>query len=1135
MLRHLLSVLVAVLLLTGVLVAAAQANAQTPVSNEPAQTTPSQTAAQSDQSLVVRIYYVDRARLEQLAASLDIWAVYPDQGYVEALVQPAQYNALLAQGYHVEIDAVRTAELNQPRTYLPGQTTGIPGYPCYRTVEETYSSAQNIVAAHPTLAQWIDIGDSWEKVTPGGLPGYDLRVLRLTNLNQSGDKPKFFSMASIHAREYAPAELNLRFAEYLINNYGVDPDVTWLLDYNEVQLLLQANPDGRKHAETGNLWRKNTNSNYCASDPNSYGADLNRNFPFHWGGSGSSGVQCDETYRGPKPASEPETQAVVDYVRSQYPDLRPDDLTTAAPLTTTGVFMDLHSYGELVLWPWGFTSAAAPNGTALQTLGRKFAYFNNYTPEQSIGLYPTDGTTDDFTYGTLGVSAYTVEMGTDFFESCTSFENAIVPGNLPALVYAVKAAYRPYMTPAGPDTLNVTVAPTTTLDGATFTLNAVANDTRYRSGSGEPVQNIAAARYTLEAPSWVTGVISYPMTAADGVFNSSIEALQASVDTHGWSVGRHTLFVESQDAAGNWGPPTAVFAWITPAVDGILAGTVRAQDSGGLIEGALITATSGSTLTFETLSQANGSYHLDVAAGTYTMAASKYGYLPASFADVTATTGVTTTRDFTLTLAASYIVSGTIRDQNTGWPLAATITIAGYPGGPLSSDAATGFYSATLAAGTAYTFNVNAMVDGYGPLSRSVGPITSDRTEDFDLAADLTACSAPGYSLIGVRQTFDTLSIPAGWTVVNNIGAAGWTFNNPLQRTNLTGGTGNFAIVDSNYLGSGVYEDTELRTPMMDFSTLTVVTLTFKTDFKYLNGSQAEVADVDLSTNGISGPWTNVWRKTADYRGPQTETIDLTTLAAGQSDVVIRFHYYNAMYEWWWQVDDVRVGACRASGLGLPELVPTNPAQAGDPGATVTYTLQITNTDSDTHTFDVLIDHNTWPVTAPLSIGPLAGYASQPLTLSVLIPMTALGNSIDSAHLTVRAQDNASLSAAARLTTMANVMRGVRLDTRPASQGGGAGSEVTYSLQLTNTGNLTDTFTLGVSEHKWPAAVEPINATVAAFASKPFTVTVTIPLTATPSMTDVVRITATGIGAADFRLLTTASLFEIFLPLMTKD
>jgi carboxypeptidase T len=527
------------------------------------------TTSVSYQPLVVRIAIATQAQLMALLREIDVWAVSPDRAAVDALVQPDQYVMLLAQGYQIAIDRDRTALYNRPQQRLPGQANGIPGYSCYRTVEETYATASSIVGAHPDLAQWIDIGDSWEKVTPGGSPGYDLMVLKLTKHSTPGPKPRFFVMSSMHAREYTPAELNTRFAEYLVNNYGVDPDVTWLLDYNEVHLLLQANPDGRKQAEAGLWWRKNTNNTYCANT-NSRGADLNRNYPFYWnscasGAGCSSGSTCSEIYRGPAAASEPETLAVVNYVRSHYPDLRADNLSAAAPVTTSGMFMDLHSYSELVLWPWGFTSSSAPNGTALQTLGRKFAYFNNYTPLPAIGLYPTDGTTDDFAYGELGLPAYTFELGKDFFENCSNFENTIVPDNLPALLYAVKAVHRPYQSPAGPDTLNVSVTPAFALSGSTVTLTAIADDTRYRSGSGEPVQNIAAARYSMDAPSWMTDTVTYPLSAADGAFNTPIEPLQATVSLSGLSPGRHIVFVESQDAAGNWGPPTATFIWIVLA------------------------------------------------------------------------------------------------------------------------------------------------------------------------------------------------------------------------------------------------------------------------------------------------------------------------------------------------------------------------------------------------------------------------------------------------------------------------------------------------------------------------------------------------------------------------------------------
>ena len=137
----------------------------------------------------------------------------------------------------------------------------------------------------------MDAGDSWEKVTAGGLPGYDMKVLKLTNSAVPGPKPKLFITAAIHAREYTTAELVTRFAEYLVNNYGTNADATWILDHHEIHIMLHTNPDGRKQAETGLSWRKNTNQNYCGVTSTSRGADLNRNFAFQWGCcGGSSGI-----------------------------------------------------------------------------------------------------------------------------------------------------------------------------------------------------------------------------------------------------------------------------------------------------------------------------------------------------------------------------------------------------------------------------------------------------------------------------------------------------------------------------------------------------------------------------------------------------------------------------------------------------------------------------------------------------------------------------------------------------------------------------------------------------------------------------------------------------------------------------
>lgn len=523
---------------------------------------------------VVRIDVASQADVNALAADLDVWQVDLAGGAVVAWVSDAQLTALRAQGYTATVEPQLNRLVADAVVRAAGaqDAAGIPGFACYRTVEETYTDLDALAVAYPDLASWTDIGDSWAKEQGSG--GYDIFALRLTNDAIPGPKPKFILMAAIHAREYTTAELATRFAERLLAGYGVDPDITWLLDYHELHLIPQANPDGRKRAEAGALWRKNVNSDVAAFCPSSaYGVDLNRNSSFRWnqcdGFSCSSSFACDLTYRGPSPASEPETRVIQDYVSSILPDRRGEALTDAAPLDTESLFISLHSYSELILFPWGWSSKPSPNFTGLQTLGRKFGYFTGYEVCQagSSGcLYQTDGTTDDWSYGTLGVASYTFELGTWFFESCTFFEGNIVDRGMDSLMYAFKAARRPYETPAGPEIVDLAVdgVGAGSLDvapGALLNLRAVADDTRYASNSpaqdDEPVQTIAGARYTVDAPSWITGTVAYSMTAP--VVPATTATLTATVDTQGWAAGRHTIFVEAQDSDGNWGVPTAVF------------------------------------------------------------------------------------------------------------------------------------------------------------------------------------------------------------------------------------------------------------------------------------------------------------------------------------------------------------------------------------------------------------------------------------------------------------------------------------------------------------------------------------------------------------------------------------------------
>src|SRR5690606_11031332 len=263
---------------------------------------------------IARVYFDNEAELNFIVTYYDALE-YADHaaGYVLVLLQPGEAEGLRQAGLRVEVDEAATRTLQPPTVGRAAQAGTIAGYDCYRTVEQTYADLAQLAADYPDLATWVDIGDSWEKATPGGAPGYDLHALVVTNKQVAGPKPVFFLLAAVHAREYATAELAARYAERLVTQYGVDPDVTWLLDHFAVHVVPHANPDGRKVAEAGHFHRKNTHpvpppAGACAEPPayimyNHYGVDLNRNSSFAWGGPGSQSDPCEQAYRGEAPAS----------------------------------------------------------------------------------------------------------------------------------------------------------------------------------------------------------------------------------------------------------------------------------------------------------------------------------------------------------------------------------------------------------------------------------------------------------------------------------------------------------------------------------------------------------------------------------------------------------------------------------------------------------------------------------------------------------------------------------------------------------------------------------------------------------------------------------------------------------------
>jgi uncharacterized membrane protein len=203
-------------------------------------------------------------------------------------------------------------------------------------------------------------------------------------------------------------------------------------------------------------------------------------------------------------------------------------------------------------------------------------------------------------------------------------------------------------------------------------------------------------------------------------------------------------------------------------------------------------------------------------------------------------------------------------------------------------------------------------------------------------------------------------------------------------------------------------------------------------------------------------------------------------------------------------------------------------AGSGDPGATVTYTLQVTNTGNVSDTFDVAASRHTWPTTAPASVGPLAAGGGTTVDVTVDIPPSTAGGITDTATVTVASQGDSSQVATVTLTTTASVVWGVTVGSATGPRSGDPGATVTHTLRVTNTGNLSDTFGVAASGYNWATTVDPATAgPLGAGASADVVMEVIIPAAAAGGATDVATVTVVSWGddaaTATSTLMTTAN------------
>ena len=285
--------------------------------------------------------------------------------------------------------AVAAAEPNFP--------TSMSGY---HNLPEMVAEIQQAEASYPDLVDVFSIGKSYQ--------GRDIWAAKISdNVQTDESEPEVLIDALHHAREHLTTEQALAVLRWLTRDYATSSTVRNLVNGREIFIIFALNPDGMRYDLTGDpfrAWRKNRQPN---AGTTAVGTDLNRNYGYRWGCcGGSSGSPSAIQYRGRSAFSAPETRAFRDFVRSRV----------VGGIQQIRAHITLHTNGELILWPYGYTNRdVPPDMTTLDhntfvALGRAMAAKNGYTAQQSSDLYITDGDQIDWLYATYRIFTFTYEL-----------------------------------------------------------------------------------------------------------------------------------------------------------------------------------------------------------------------------------------------------------------------------------------------------------------------------------------------------------------------------------------------------------------------------------------------------------------------------------------------------------------------------------------------------------------------------------------------------------------------------------------------------------------------------------------------------------------------------------------------------
>lgn len=303
----------------------------------------------------------------------------------------------------------------------------------YLDYAEMVDEIREIAARKPSIARVFSIGRSHE--------GRELWAATVSdNVAVDEPEPEVVFDGGMHAREHLSTEMAVALFRNLVEGHGVTARLTGIVNDNEIHILFNLNPDGSEYDHRSGvyrLWRKNRQPTPGSTE---IGTDINRNFGHRWGTNPLNASPAAETYRGPGAWSTPEARAFRDFVTGRVVDGHQQ----------IRVHVTFHQHGRVVLYPYGYTTAAVPSDMraddrrVLVAMAAAMASRSDYAVAQSSAWAGINvGNQMDWLYATHRIMTFTFEMGDSF-----TMPDETIPREtsrtMDAAYYAIERAACPY-------------------------------------------------------------------------------------------------------------------------------------------------------------------------------------------------------------------------------------------------------------------------------------------------------------------------------------------------------------------------------------------------------------------------------------------------------------------------------------------------------------------------------------------------------------------------------------------------------------------------------------------------------------------------------------------------------------------